>query len=929
MRKAALAVILNSELSSSSLRCGEKMLIAAVRTPIRGLLLITKGFSLLIMAWFFLSASVLNAAVPVIEKIEVEGLYSLTTEELLYLLDIGAGGTMDAVELRNGIKRAFLKGIFEDIQVSEEGKENILLRITVKEKDVIEEINVSGNDYLSDETIKSGFILQEGGIMRYDLIEKASGDLKEAFSIRGFPEAVATVSAVRTSKPYRVNIDLRINEGNPLLIREIAVQGAPLWDIAALMDTTVGAVYDRLAVDKDIEEIKKDYRDTGYLKPEVSYTFSDGRLELNIKAGKMLVVEFEGNSVLDTKTLMKEMPFFEAGEIRDDLIEEAYARLLALYHSKGYPYAQIAPVTKNISGEADRIEEHFFIYEGEEVAVGTVRFSGGSPPEDNLREIMALKEEGVYNPDLLSSDIAVIKEFYNALGYLSVHIEEPVVRIENARADILINIKEGGQTFVDSLKIIGAAHISEEEIRKTIGISEGDTYNDVDIADARYNIMDLYIERGFSDISVDVRTQQDKDSANIVFEINEGARISFGKTVITGNSRTRREVIERELLHRESTTFDYHLIARERQKLYKLGLFTDVNIEPLEKHNDRRDIHVSVAEGNAGAAELGIGYGDYEKFRAFADLSYRNLFGMNRHASLRAELSSLEERYALNYYEPWFLNINMPFRFLLLRENRTEKNIDTGEVSYRLSRYTAAAGVERKLGRDFKAELYYDFSFVNTYDVKPDVILSREDTGTLAISSIKPGIIYDTRDNPFEPRRGIFAGLTMKAASGLIFSETDFVKIMFNANRYDEISRWLVLAVSFRGGMAQGLASTDELPLVERFFLGGRNTVRGYAQDTLGPKGSDGTPTGGNAFLMTNIELRTYLGKGLGIVAFLDGGNVWIKAEDMNFAFRYTAGLGMRYNTPVGPLRVDYGYKLMRESGESRGEVHFSIGHAF
>ena len=218
---------------------------------------------------------------------------------------------------------------------------------------------------------------------------------------------------------------------------------------------------------------------------------------------------------------------------------------------------------------------------------------------------------------------------------------------------------------------------------------------------------------------------------------------------------------------------------------------------------------------------------------------------------------------------------------------------------------------------------------VNTFDVKPDVVLTREDTGTLAISGIRPGLIYDTRDNPFDPRKGVLAGITMKVASGILFSETNFAKLAFNASFYKELSKRFVFAYSFRGGVAQGFGDTRELPIVERFFLGGRDTVRGYAQDTLGPKGADGTPTGGNVFLLTNLELRTSLGRGFGLVTFVDAGNVWLKAGDMDLSLKYTAGLGLRYSTPVGPLRIDYGHKLNREKGESSGEIHFSIGQAF
>jgi outer membrane protein insertion porin family len=229
-----------------------------------------------------------------------------------------------------------------------------------------------------------------------------------------------------------------------------------------------------------------------------------------------------------------------------------------------------------------------------------------------------------------------------------------------------------------------------------------------------------------------------------------------------------------------------------------------------------------------------------------------------------------------------------------------------------------------------KTEFYYEFSLVRTFDVQPDVILSREDTGTLAISGVRPAILYDTRDNPFDPRKGFLVGLSMKVASFLLLSETDFIKLEAYGSNFQRLSKRITLAFSVRGGVAYGLGSTEQLPIVERFFLGGRSTVRGYAQDTLGPKGADGNPTGGNAYLMGNIEFRTDIGRGFGLVPFLDMGNIWLKTGEINpMQLKFTTGLGVRYNTPVGPLRVDYGIKLSRETGESRGEIHFSVGHAF
>jgi outer membrane protein insertion porin family len=399
---------------------------------------------------------------------------------------------------------------------------------------------------------------------------------------------------------------------------------------------------------------------------------------------------------------------------------------------------------------------------------------------------------------------------------------------------------------------------------------------------------------------------------------------------VRGNEKTRYEVIKRELQHAEGEPYSDVLLAKERQRLYRLGLFTDIDLEPIDFGEKTRDVLIKVKEAKAGAVEFGLGYALYEDLRGFVELSYRNLWGMNRLGLLRTELSSLEERIILQYQEPWFMGRELPFRMFFLFEDREEINIDDGDTRYRLERYTVSAGIERVLSRKMKAELYYELSRVETFDVQPDIVLSKEDTGTLAISSVKPGLVYDTRDNPFEPKKGILAGFSVKVAPDILLSESNFVKLNAEGSIYQRLFKKVIFAASVRGGIAYGLGDTDELPLVERFFLGGRTTVRGFEQDTLGPKGADGNPTGGNAFLLSNIELRASLMKDFGMVTFLDMGNVWIETADIDpIDLRYTSGIGLRYNTPVGPLRVDYGFKLDKEPEESSGEFHFSIGHAF
>jgi len=866
----------------------------------------------------------------IVGEIQINGLYSIEKEELLYLLGIKPDGSIDSESVKQGIKRAFLKGIFDDISIETTEGEKIKVTINVKERDFIKKIFTEGNYDLSSKFIKDNFPLKEEQIMRYDMIDAAIEKLRHEITIRGFPHASISVKVEKLKKPHRIALHLQVNTGEPERIKKIIVSGGKEEDIKKIMSLSEGDIYDQLKLSKDLEKIKAYYKNNGYFKPVIGpYIFTDETLGIPVNPGQRLTISIEGNQAISKKTLLKVMPFFEAEDFNDDMVQEAVTKMLSLYHAKGYPSAEIAPV---MTSKDDLITINFFIFEGVKVKVKSISFSGVNLPEKNLRDMMSLKEDGPYNPDSIEADKATIVQVYNALGYLSASVEEFQTRNgESAHEiDISIKIQEGKKTEIGQIDIVGAKLISEEDVRKTARIKPGDPYNDADIMDARYRIIDLYNSCGFLDATVTIQRHFEGQKVPLIFQINEDGVSLFGKTIITGNYRTKYEVVKRELMYHEGMPFDNSLLTKERQAIYKLGLFTNVDTEILDKYDHNRDVLMKLNEGNAGAVEFGLGYGDFEKFRGFLDLSYRNLWGMNRQASLRFELSSLDKRTILQYVEPWFLDRQITFRTFLIYEDKEELNFDTRETLYRLNRYGVSSGVGKKLSETVKAALYYDFSLVDTFDVKPDVILSKEDTGTVAISALRPGIVYDSRDNLFDPKKGVLSGLQLKLASPLLLSESNFVKLLFNGSVYQQVSKPFVLALSLRSGIAWGYHGTSELPIAERFFLGGRTTVRGYKQDNLGPKGADGNPTGGDAFLCGNLELRSYLGKGFGIVTFLDSGNVWQKAKNMDPGnLKYSIGPGLRYNTPVGPISIDYGHKLNREKGESPGELHFLIGHAF
>ncbi len=893
----------------------------------------------LLAAWLAppetLAVAPANAGVP-IKKIRVEGLYSISKDELIYLLCLRSANVIVPENLALGIKRAFKKGIFEYISVSRDVKDPGVIVVKVREKDRIKDIclKVKGGG-VSGKFLKNNLIFKERGFMRYGLLGKAESDLEEALSMAGYPDARVVIipcgAAEKGENPYRITLKVLVDMGKPVLIRKVKIVGAPEAGVRRYIKLRAGDVYDQYRLQEQINALHKYYLAQHYLNPSVGpYSFSNGVLYINVVPGGRYEAFFYGNHVLSDKILAALLPFSEAGAVRDDLIEEAVQKIRGAYREKGHPFIQVAPVWTAQDG--DNIIK-FHIFEGGKITVSSVSFTGITVPAGSLEDFLVLRKGALYNPDLIDTDRSNLQDFYASLGYLDAQVPAPAVtRAGPDKMAITYHITQGMKYVIGQVDVSGGAPVPAAQIRADLRLKPGDIYNEIDITNARYRLLELYNDRGYAECKVSIK--RDFSGKNgmvkLTYVIEPGQKFFFGKNLVVGNYQTKLEAIERELLHKQGDPFSQKVLLKERQKLYELGVFRSVDVSELPAYNATFDTVYRVTESKPGSVDIGAGYGEYEHYRGFVGFSYNNLFGMARTGSINLAVSSIEKRAVLSYFEPWFLGRQLPFRATALVESRSQLNYDTRQVSYKLIRYTGSAGVEKRFKPYLKGQFDYEFSLVRTYDIVPGVVLSREDVGTLAISAIRPSIEYDTRDNPFDPRSGVLAGATFKLASAAFFSQTDFLKAVVRAARYQALTSSLVLAADARVGLAEGLDGTTELPIVERFFLGGRDSVRGYTQDALGPKAPDGTPVGGNAFFVANLEFRQAITKDLGIVPFLDAGNVWptigqIRALDI----RFSTGLGLRFKTPVGPLRLDYGIKLSRREGESRSKIDFSIGQAF
>ena len=765
-------------------------------------------------------------------------------------------------------------------------------------------------------------------MFREELLEKGIASLKDHLRRAGFASAEVELSVITEKDSPFVTILIEITEGPPSVIKEVRIVGSSQL-LRRKVDIEPNSIYDEKEIRRAIKKLREALREEGYYGAEVGKPeYEDGILMIPVNMGIKTVIQFKGNSHFNNEELKRIVDKEASGEMDRATIEMIVETLTEFYKKRGYIDVQVAPVVKE---KTDVKEIIFFINEGKRYRVRDVIFTGGRLDRDILLSVVSLKEGVIFREDLTKRDRESILALYRGLGYRDVRVEGPIVEGETETATVRLTyrIEEGSQYRIGGISVSGQEMIDEEEILKTFGIRIGAPYNLIDLLDGRKRILRMYRQRGYLDASVTIEEEVNDSVVSLKLHVSEGPMYRFGKIIVKGNLYTKPEVILREVVFKELDPLDPSLLTDLSRRLYQTGLFEDVDISLLRKEDHVRDVLVSVREARPGSLELTLGYGEYEGFRTALDLTYRNLWGMNRTGRVRLEMNNIKKEILLGYSEPYLFGEKINLEGNLSATYRREKNLDTGETRYRVREYKADLSASRDITRHLKGSLSYEYSMVKTFDVSPDIVLSEKDRGYLAISSITPGILYDTRDDPIDPHTGVLAGGSIKIASFLLFGETDFFKLRVFFMKYLELSDRLVLALSLKTGIAQGYRDTVDLPVVERFFLGGRNSVRGFSQDSIGPLGEDGTPTGGNAFFQGNLEVRTDVGKGLGIILFLDSGNVWRRIDDIDMTLRYSAGVGLRYKTPMGPLRIDYGHKLDRRPGESAGEIHFSLGHAF
>lgn len=760
--------------------------------------------------------------------------------------------------------------------------------------------------------------------------------LSDAISSRLFKrEKIAEVRVVgnRRIEPDAIKRIAKTQPGDTLLAKNLSEDLKAIYAMGYFDDVRVES--EDSSAGKIIVFVVKE-------KPTIRHIYIKGGKGFETDGSKKFPEEKKsdikpGGLVFEDEKILKSMDIKTGSILNIYRLQSNIKRIEDMYKEKNYHNVKVSYSIRELDNNQADLE--FIIDEGEKVLIKEIRFVGNNVYSDKqLKKIMKTSEKGFWSwltssGDLktedLNQDAELLTSFYHNSGYIQAKIGEPAIEFKDNWIYITVKIDEGQRFKVGKVQILGDLLKSEEDLMKQIKITKTEYFSRQVLREDIIVIGDMYSDDGYAnaDIVPTIDQNAEKLLVNITYTISKGNLVYFEGIRITGNTKTRDKVIRRELEVYEQELFSGKKLKRGIRNLNRLDYFEDVKVNTAKgSEPDKMLLEIDVKEKPTGTFSFGGGYSTVENMFVVGSVAQRNLFGRGQLLRLKAELGGRTTRYDLSFTEPWLFDIPLSAGFDLYNQYRDYD-------SYNL----ASVGGAVRFG--YPVYDYTRMYLTYSYDISDLTELSdtassyfRQMAGKHTSSSITPAIRYDSRDKVFNPTEGTNAGISVEYAGDFLGGDIGFTKYQGDAGRYFPLF-WNTVGLLHAKA---GYVSQHEgalLPPYDRFYLGGINSIRGFSWDELSPRDANGDAYGGNKFVQFNVEYIFPLVKDIGLmgVVFYDTGNLYDDNQDIDLGnMRQTAGFGVRWYSPLGPIRVENGFILDPKPGESQsGRWEFTMGQAF
>ena len=897
----------------------------------------------------------------------------LEAAELHEILPMKIGAPLSRAEVRASIERLFATGRYADIQVDAEAYSGgVIVRFLTKNAWFIGHVSVGGRAAAppTEAQLENAARLDLGSPFEESKVAGAASAERRLLEGNGLYHAtVRPVLDWETGKDYQqVNIRFEVDSGARARFTTPVLEGDPSLDPERILTATGFRRWltrswkpmTQERVRQGVERVRKLYQKDQRLEARVTlesvkFDAADNTAQpiLRIDAGPRIQVRSVGAKVSQRK-LQRYVPVFEEHSVDHDLLVEGANNLRDYFQSNGYYDADVK--FKEPDAVDGRASIDYLIDAGDRHKLVAIQIHGNRYfSDEQLRERMFMRPayflefpHGRYSENLLRRDEDSISNLYRSNGFGDVKVSHRVADNFAGRADqiaVFLEIDEGRQRFIGSLRVEGIESLDKKAVLAALSSTVGQPFSEFNVAVDRDTILEKYFEAGFPGAAFEWSSKPAADASHVdlAYTVREGNRQFVREVIYSGNRTTRPRLINRTLGLNPGDPLSPTAITDTQRKLYDLGVFArvDAAIQDPDGETDRKYVLYDLEEARRYSLALGLGaeiarIGGCSNCldspagqtgfspRISVNLARTNLWGLAHSLSLRLRASTLEQQALLTYAWPQFAN-NPSLKFSITGLLDNSKDVRT----FSDRRAEASPQVSQRLSKATTFFYRYTYRGVtidqNTLKITPYLIPLLAQPVRVGILSW--GLVQDHRDDPIEPRSGYFNTVDLGLAEHVFGSQRDFLRFLGRNASYYRLSRKFVLARSLEFGEIYAFRSgghpSDTVPLPERFFGGGGSSNRGFPEEQAGPRDAEtGFPIGGTAQLFNQTELRfPLIGENIGAVLFHDMGNTYSSLSNISFRVRqrdrtdfdymvHAAGVGLRYRTPVGPLRVDFAYSI-------------------
>lgn len=860
----------------------------------------------------------------------------ISEAEIRNVILLQEGDPFDSVKLDQAISYLKKWGRFPSVTVEKkETKEGVHLTFFLKEGLLINNIFIRGSYPFLTNRIQRILTIHPGELFNPDLMEEQIKKIRNFYERNGYWETQITFIPSINDKKGTVNLLFKIQKGHLYRLHTITVHGNTIFPTGYFVSKLNPLLaYQPGRFRQKIEEIRKDYRSQGYLNARVrikdlGINANEKRVHpmLEIIEGKRVIVRFRGNSQVSPRTFKNILPLFTEGGTSDYDIEASLKVMTHYYHKLGFKNVQITSEKKEPNEKEVLLT--FFIKEGLQTRVKKIHLEGNHEissrtlKKNLLTQENTLFEKGYYEPYTVEQDFRNLPDILKSKGATQALALEHETHFNHFgdKAHVTFTLKEGPILRLHEVRFEGNQHFTSKQLLHLLKLRHHSIYN-TDTLNSDKNALTLfYANAGYPYMTIQEKIFQEGDYHILSYTLHEGTEVHIGKTLIVGNERSLKSAIEGALLLKKGDRFNYKKILESERLLRRTGSYRSVSIETIGLAEKNPIVHllVKVEEYRKIVLDLGATYNTGTAFNGTLSLSHVNLLGTNKRANLTVTGGPFLQSGEIILSDPHFVGVPLiaSLGSKLVRQVRPGFTTLEGSGSFSiLKEFTPQLNL---LGR---------YQLIRTLfnDITDSAGLAEENHTTSLISF---SVGYDKRDSFSDPHSGYVLLGGFDISNKIIASNFDFIQPKGYVANFVRLFGPVLLIHYLRIEGIQ-VFGNDRLSRERKLFLGGDYSLRGFEEDSVGSIASDGRPTGGQFLVLETTEIQTRIFKDFKLALFSDNGSLTDKFSDMNVdSFRHSAGFGLRYTTPVGPLRLDYGIKLDRRASESFGRLHFAFGYSF